>query len=246
MLTKAKMAIVALVMGMAASGSAYADGMPKSYAAPASDPFTNFQIKVGATGVFWNNHNDGIYAGGALQNGWDAGVGNVWLPTATLTYFFNPKLSAELFCCAARVNVGGKNALAGVNLADSWAFPPILTVKYHFDKVGAIRPYVGVGAEYIHFFSSRSNLAGYDTVKFSDSFGLATQAGFDLELGRGWSVGLDAKYVWEKTNLTFTGAGQPTLTTSHHLDPLLVTLNLGYRFNIDDLLGRRASYEPLK
>ncbi|MDX2202863.1 MAG: OmpW family outer membrane protein [Hyphomicrobiaceae bacterium] len=245
MLKRIKMAIAALVVGVSASGAAFADGMPKSYAPQTSDPFANFQIKVGATGVFWNNHNDGIYANGSLVPSYDAAVGNVWLPTATLTYFFNPKLSAELFCCFAHVKVAGKNGLDGVDLANTWAFPPIVTLKYHFDKVGGIRPYVGAGVQYIHYFSSKSDLAGYDSVSFKDSWGAVLQGGFDLELGRGWSVGLDAKYVWEKTDLTFTGGGN-TITTSHQLDPLLVTVNLGYRFNLEDMFGRRASYEPLK
>ena len=222
--------------------------MPKSYSGSTTEPFTNFQIKVGATGVFWNNKNDGIYSqpGNSLLGGYDAAVGNVWLPTATLTYFFSPKLSAELFCCFAHVNVGGKGAINGVPLAESWAFPPIVTLKYHFDKIGAVRPYVGAGVEYIKYFNSKSVLAGSDSVKFGDSWGPVLQAGFDLELGGGWSLGLDAKYVWEKTDLTFSNAGTTTLTTSHHLDPLLVTANLGYRFNLDDLFGRRASYVPMK
>lgn len=249
MLRNIKMAMAALVVGVAAAGSAHADGMPKIYAGPVSDPFANFQVKVGATGVLWSNKNDGIYQGGTLLGGWDAGVGDVWLPTATLTYFFNPKLSAELFCCFATAKVTGKGAIDGVDLAKTWAFPPIVTLKYHFDKIGSVRPYVGAGVQYIHYFSSKSVLAGYDGVSLKDSWGPVAQAGFDLELGRGWSVGFDAKYVWEKTDLTFTDSTgtNANATTKHTLDPLLLTVNVGYRFNLEDLLGRRsATYEPLK
>ena len=102
-----------------------------------------------------------------------------------------------------------------------------------------------VHASNIKYFNSNSTLAGFNSVKFSDSWGPVAQIGFDYELGGGWSVGMDAKYVWESTKLTFTG-GANTVTTKHDLDPLLLTVNMGYRFNIEDLLGRRASYTPMK
>jgi outer membrane protein len=246
MIARIKLAAAAIAVTLAGSAVALADGPAYSRVAPASDPFTNFQVKVGLTGVIWNDHNNGVFLNGGPIAGADASVSNVLLPTATLTYFFSPKLSAELFCCFAKPRVNGEGTLA-VNgkLADTWAFPPIVTLKYHFDKVGGVRPYIGAGVEYIKYFDSRSTLPGFTSVKFADSWGPVAQAGFDYELGGGWSVGMDAKYVWESTKLTFTG-GANTITTKHDLDPLLLTVNMGYRFNLEDLLHRRASYEPLK
>ncbi len=250
MIARIKMATAAIAMTLAGSIGALADGPAYSRPALQSDPFTNFQVKVGLTGVIWNDRNNGVFLNGATVAGADASVSDTLLPTATLTYFFSPKLSAELFCCFAKPRVNGEGALAGQGkLADSWAFPPIVTLKYHFDKVGGIRPYIGAGVQYIKYFDSRSTLngalAGFNSVKFADSWGPVAQIGLDYELGGGWSVGLDAKYAWESTKLTFTGPGG-AITTKHDLDPLLLTVNMGYRFNIEDLLGRRASYEPLK
>lgn len=250
MIARIKMATAVIAATLAGSIGALADGPAYSRSAYQSDPFTNFQVKVGLTGVIWNDHNNGIFLNGAQQAGMSAGVQDTLLPTATLTYFFNPKLSAELFCCFAKPRVNGEGTLANFGqIAESWAFPPIVTMKYHFDKVGGFRPYVGAGVQYIHFFNSKSNMSGalaaFNSVKFSDSWGPVAQVGFDYELGGGWSVGLDAKYVWESTKLTFTGGGN-TITTKHDLDPLLLTVNMGYRFNIEDLLGRRASYAPMK
>lgn len=246
MIARFKMAAAAIALSLSATAGALADGPAYSPTRAASDPFTNFQVKVGLTGILWNDHNNGIALNGATQAGWDASVSDALLPTATLTYFFSPKLSAELFCCFAKPRVNGEGALAASGkLAETWAFPPIVTLKYHFDKVGGLRPYIGAGVEYIKYFNSKSTLAGFNSVKFSDSWGPVAQIGFDYELGGGWSVGMDAKYVWESTKLTFTGGGN-TITTKHDLDPLLLTVNMGYRFNIEDLLGRRASYAPMK
>ncbi len=137
-----------------------------------------------------------------------------------------------------------KGAIAGLGqIASTWIFPPILTLQYHFDGMGAFRPYVGAGAEWIHYFNSKSQIAG-DTVSFDDSFGFALQAGVDYDLGQGWSLGLDVKKVWEDTKITWAGT-DPAVVAKHDIDPLFVTANLGYRFNLSDLLGRREPV-PLK
>ncbi len=75
-----------------------------------------------------------------------------------------------------------------------------------------------------------------------DSWGFVLQAGTDIDLGDGWSLGLDAKKVWEDTKLTYS---QRVLYAEHDLDPWVLTANLGYRFNLSDLLGRREPV-PLK
>ena len=248
-----KIALTAAAM-LGIAGAALADGPPTRTYAPASDPFTNFQVKVGLTGVIWNDTNHGVTLDGGAIAGADAHVGNMLLPTATLTYFFTKNVSAELFCCFARPSVFADNTLrtgfGQDKLASTWAFPPIVTLQYHFDRIGGVRPYVGAGVEYIHYFASKSEttgaLAGYNNVRFRDSWGPVVQAGFDYELGRGWSLGFDAKYVWEDTRISWTNAAGSIISTRHSLDPLLLTVNLGYRFNLEDVLGRRVAYEPMK
>ena len=194
--------------------------------------------------MLWQDDNNGVLLNGGAIAGADAHAKDVWLPTATLTYYFTPNIAAELFCCFAHANVYGEGALAGLGqdkLANTWTFPPVLTLQYHFDRIGAIRPYVGAGVQWIHYFNSKSNLTGalggYDSVKFRDSWGPAIQAGFDFDIGRGWSLGFDAKYVWENARITWTD-GTNTITTKHDLNPLILTANLGYRFNLEDVFGR--------
>jgi outer membrane protein len=243
----------AAALSVVAVGGAAADGLPERYAPVLAEPFRNFQIKVGVSGVLWNDENHGVFLNGARIAGASAHVDNIVLPTATLTYYFNKNIAAELFCCFAHASVFGDGTLRtglGQNkVADTWTFPPVLTLQYHFDGMGAFRPYVGVGVQWMHFFSSKSDLSGalapFGSVKFRDSVGPALQAGLDIDLGRGWSIGLDAKYVWEDTRLTWADAVGDRITTKHDLDPLILTANLGYRFNLDELFGRRAS-APLK
>lgn len=243
-------AVAALAAALSAPCAALADGMPKSYAAPASDAFANFQIKVGATGTFLNGRSgDGISQGGVLMDGWGTSARDTWAATASLAYFFNSRFSAEFSCCITHASLGGENLPNGDAFAKAWAFTPTATLRYHFDTIGPVRPYIGGGVQYMHFYSSKAVMTGYDHSSFTDSWSPVLQGGFDVELGRGWSVGFDAKYAWHKTDISLldsTGTNAE-VTTRQTMDPLSINVNLGYRFNFDDVFRRRTTtYQPLK
>lgn len=179
--------------------------------------------------------------------GYTTEASNSVLPTATLTYFFNKNFAAELFCCFAKADVdllSNGNKLG--EAATTWVFPPIVTLQYHFTGMGAIKPYVGAGFQYIHYFSSKTgdNVLAADSVSFKDSFGPALQAGIDVSLGGGWYLNADVKKSWLDTKVNFSNAqtlGPHDVAVKHALDPLTVSLGIGYRFNLEDLLGGRRA-----
>jgi len=225
---------LALLAGVAGAVPAYA-----------GDSNGNLQVKLGVTGALTDDNTNSLTLGGIEQTpvSW-ATTDDTVIPTLMITYYLNKNWALELFCCFDKVTVTANGGLAGLgDIASTWIFPPILTLQYHFDGFGAFKPYLGVGAEWIHYFDSKSKIAG-DTVSFDDSFGFALQGGVDFDLGSGWSLGLDVKKVWEDTKITWTGAVGPVVA-KHDIDPLFVTANLGYRFNLSDLLGRREVV-PLK
>jgi outer membrane protein len=207
--------------------------------AQAGDSNGNFQVKVGVTGLIFDDETTATTPAGLGQ----AEVHDTVIPTLMLTYFLDKNWAVELFCCFAQLNVHGESGALGTlgKLASTWVFPPMLTAQYHFDGMGAFRPYVGAGVQWIHYFDESSNRAG-TTVDFDDSWGFVLQAGTDIDLGGGWSVGLDAKKVWEDTTLTYSDG----VVAEHDLDPWVLTANLGYRFNLEDIFGRRAEAVPLK
>ena len=202
--------------------------------AQAGDSNGNMQVKLGVTGLIFDDKTTSTSANIA---GLHAEVNDTILPTLMLNYYFSPNWSVELFCCFAQLNVHNK---AGGKLASTWAFPPMLTAQYHFTNFGPVKPYVGAGVEWIHYFDESSNLPG-SSVEFRDSWGVVLQAGVDYDLGNGFSLGLDAKKVWEKTKLTYDIPAY----ANHDLDPWVLTANLGYRFDLGSLLGRREVI-PLK
>jgi outer membrane protein len=219
--------------------------------AAAGDSNGNFQAKLGLTGVWTDDDTTSlVHSGlGQLAPATWATTSDTAIPSLTLTYYLNKNLAVELFCCFDKVSVDAKGALGGLGgLADAWLFPPILTLQYHFDGLGPFKPYVGVGAEWIHYFNEKSKAGtslGLPSVDFDDSFGLAVQAGVDYDLGAGWSLGLDVKKVWEDTTITWTDGAGTTLVAKHDVDPLIATVNLGYRFNLSDIFGAREA-APLK
>lgn len=197
----------------------------------------DLQVKVGVTGLIFDDKTTSTNVPGLT-----AEVNDTVIPTLMLNYYLTKNWSIELFCCFAELNVEGKSVVNS-KLASTWVFPPMLTAQYHFDGMGAFQPYLGAGIQYIHYFDSSSNITG--GVDFRDSWGFVLQAGADVDLGNNWSLGLDAKKVWEDTKLTYTGGAVDGVYAKHDLDPWVLTANLGYRFNLGDLFGRREMV-PLK
>lgn len=221
--------------------------------ADAGDYNGNFMVRLQATGVITQDDLNSLTSGATdlKAAGFDAEVSDRILPTATLTYFLTKNLGLELFCCFSKHKIDLKSPVAGIggNVAESWIFPPALTLTYHFDGMGAFKPYVGAGAQWIHFFSSNrgNDSLASDGVKFDDAFGVTIQAGFDLAIGGGWYLNADIKKSWLDTTVTWrnsavTGAD---IVAKADLDPLIVSVGVGYRFNLEDLFGRRP-VESLK
>ena len=220
--------------------------------AAAGDSNGNFQIKLGGTFVDFDNKTNSLTSSvaGDILTGRSAAVENTWLPTTTLTYYVNKNVAVELFCCAGGFSIAGKDGLAGAGeIAHFYTFPPALTLQYHLDPIGPLRPYAGVGVEWIYTWGGKgSNGLGAESVKVGDFVGFVLQGGVDFDLGNGFSLGVDVKKVWgNDVKVTWENvAGLGTVEAKHTIDPLIVTANVGYRFNLGDLFSRRAEPAPLK
>jgi outer membrane protein len=184
-----------------------------------------------------------VSIGGVNVPGADAHVSTAWIPTLTLTHFFTKNVAAELFCCFAKFDAKGEGQLKNTDLGNFWAFPPIVTLQYHFDPISGFKPYVGAGVQYIHYFDGSNSDLGGVKIKLDDSWGFALQGGVDVEIGRGWYLNADIKKVWEDTDASWKGTPVKANVT---VDPLIVSVGVGYRFNLADLLGSRAEPAPLK
>lgn len=209
-----------------------------AFAAPAfaGSESGNFMVRVQGT-VVDPDSSASVLAGGAPVAGADAEVSTEVLPTLTLTYFLNKNLALELFCCFAKLDAEGKGAINNTDLGDFWTFPPALTLQYHFDNLGAFKPYVGAGVQYIHFFGEgTSDLGG--KIDLDDALGFTLQAGVDISIGGGWYLNADVKKTWIDTDASWSGTG---ITADVEIDPWIYSVGLGYQFNLDDVFGRREA-----
>jgi len=195
----------------------------------------NFMVRVQGT-VVDPDAGATVRSGGAVIAGADADVSTEVIPTLTLSYFLNKNLALELFCCFAKMQAEGEGAIKGLGqIADFWVFPPAVTLQYHFDNMGALKPYVGAGVHYIHFFDEDGGQ--YGRVEIDDALGFTLQAGVDLSLGGGWYLNADVKKTWIDTEVNWKDAG---LKADLDIDPWIYSLGVGYRFNLEDIFGRRA------
>ncbi|MEM9030498.1 MAG: OmpW family outer membrane protein [Pseudomonadota bacterium] len=217
-----------LLAGLVALSGLFADG--RLGPVHAEDYSGNFMMRVGASVVHPDSSAD-VFSNGDLVSAFDAEVSTEVIPSATLTYFFSKNLAVELFCCFAKHDVDGKGGLNGVDLGDTWIFPPALTLQYHFESRHGFKPYIGAGIQYIVFFdegSADSTLNG-GRLDIDDAIGLTLQAGVDVEVGAGWYLNADVKKTWLETDAKWAGTD---VTADVELDPWIFSLGVGYRFNL--------------
>jgi outer membrane protein len=191
-----------------------------------------------------------VREGGVVIPGANADVSTEVIPALTLSYFFNKNFAVELFCCFAKHQIDAKGTIAPLGeIADTWIFPPALTLQYHFTGMGAWKPYLGAGVQYISFFDTGTgaNRLGASKVSIDDAFGLTLQAGLDLAIGNGWYLNADVKKTWLDTEVTWhrTALGV-NVTGDADLDPWIFSVGLGYRFNLFGHGAQTASIAPIK
>ena len=221
----------ALVMGAVA--------LAGSVPAVAGNYNGNFMIRLQATDLLTQDQLKSLDSSAPALDlkaaGYDAKVSDVILPTATLTYFLNKNLAVELLCCFSQHSVELYHP-SGADLgsvANAWIFPPALTLQYHIDAKG-FKPYVGAGLQYVHFFGTGvgDNPVAAESVSFSDAWGPIVQAGVDVELGKGFYLNADVKKSWLDTTVTWHNSVLGDIEAKDSLDPLVVSLGIGYRFDL--------------
>jgi len=221
-----KLAVLITLLGLSSFGKS----------AVASEPYMeaqgNFMVRILGAAVLPDSSAVTSVVGG------NAEVSDAYIPAATLTYFLTPNIAAELFCCVAQHQVDGRGTLAASGeIADTWIFPPTVTLQYHFADMGNFKPYLGAGVTWIHFFDMNAGDLAPVTVNIDDAFGFALQAGVDISIGGNWNLNLDVKKIFISTDVEWSNG----ITADLEIDPLIVSVGLGYRFNLGDLFGSRSA-----
>ncbi|KQY86142.1 MULTISPECIES: OmpW family protein [Roseateles] len=153
-------------------------------------------------------------------------IDNKTFPEVDISYFVAPNVAAELILTYPQKH----NIYAsGVEIGSLKHLPPTLTLQYHFNPTGTVRPYVGAGVNYTNFSSVKFAPAVQTALQPSikrNSWGLAWQVGADVELSKGLYLNFDVKKVNLKTTIYSAGAEAGTFK----VDPVLASVGLGWRF----------------
>lgn len=231
--TNLTVALAAIAASMAFAGAAHADGTDNSFVG-------KIQVKLLATAVLPTgsvssvpNDAAGLVSGGLVTQ--TSASDNV-VPTIAIEYFATPNVSVETICCVSGHHVtatGG--ALAGTVLVDNaQVIPATFTLKYHFNGLGAIHPYIGAGPSLFLWINDRPSApvqgVGVTRTKLSSEVGAALQAGVDVPVGHGYSLSLDAKRYFMKTTAHFDTATADVEDVRINLNPWVLSAGVAYRF----------------
>ena len=143
------------------------------------------------------------------------------IPEIDVTYFFTPHWATELVLTYPQKH---RVSLDGTDIGSFKHLPPTLTLQYHFTPEKTFSPYVGAGLNYTRI-SSVNLLNGAADLE-SSSVGPALQAGIDYKINRNWSLNLDVKKIYIRSDVN-TAAGT---ISQVKVDPLLIGVGIGYRF----------------
>jgi outer membrane protein len=147
-------------------------------------------------------------------------INNKTFGEVDVTYFLSPNLAAELVLTTPQKQTVYAN---GSEIGSFKHLPPSLLMQYHFTELQGFKPYVGAGINYTRF-SDVSLPAGVSVD--SHSWGWALQAGLDIPLDRNWSINLDVKKAYIRSDVYVLGSSIGRLK----VDPILYAVGLGYRF----------------
>lgn len=164
--------------------------------------------------------------------GGDVDIDTSVVPEFDISYFFTDNIAAELILGVTPHDVTAVGtALGDVELGDVTLLPPTLTLQYHFNPEGQVRPYVGAGLNYTLFFNedlpSGSPLASID---YDPSFGGALQAGVDYALNERWFLNVDVKKVWINTDVTIDAGGLGVVNADVDINPVIFGVGVGMRY----------------
>ena len=143
---------------------------------------------------------------------------------ANITYMLQDNLGLELLAATPFSHtISATGALSG-DIAKVKHLPPTLSLQYHFSPAKSVRPYVGAGINYTTFFDEEAT-AVITSISLDDSWGLAAQAGLDVDLNKDWFFNADVRYIDIETTAT-TNLGTVDVT----IDPWVFSAGVGFKF----------------
>ncbi|WP_438463797.1 OmpW family outer membrane protein [Marinomonas sp. PE14-40] len=179
----------------------------------------DFFMRGGLASVMPNESSDNVLNTGELELTNDMQVG------LTFTYMMTDNVGIELLAATPFTHDVSTNGLG--KIAEVSHLPPTLMGQYYFGEADSkYRPYLGAGLNYTTFFEEKGfGQLNNTEVELDDSFGLAVQAGIDVEVNEDWFFNASLWYMDIDTEVK-TSVG----TFDAEIDPYVVMIGMGYTF----------------
>ena len=138
------------------------------------------------------------------------------------TYMVNDNVGVEVL---AATPFGHDISLDGTGkIAEADQLPPTISVNFHANPDARVRPYAGIGVNYTKFFSEDA-VAVIDSINLDSSWGLAIQAGVDVDINDEWFFNANIRKIDIETTAR-TNLGNIDVT----IDPVVISIGIGKRF----------------
>jgi len=157
-----------------------------------------------------------------LAAGTKVDADNAYTPEIDFSYFFTDHVAAELILATSKHDMATNT---GIDLGDVWVLPPTLTLQYHFNPQGQVRPYLGAGLGYLMYYNE--DPGSQTSIDYDNGMIYALQAGVDVGLDEHWAVNADIKKMYHQTDVSINGGG---ITADVDLDPWVIGVGVAYRF----------------
>jgi outer membrane protein len=128
------------------------------------------------------------------------GVDDTFAIDFHLRYRLRDRLGIELGLLPTQLDLATVGGIEdGHDAGNVVATPLTLTLLYQVPIMGKVRPYIGAGLCYTHYFHYELTSELYEirvgALELDPSLGVVGQIGFDYELGERSSVNLDVRYL---------------------------------------------------
>ncbi|RAK50740.1 OmpW/AlkL family protein [Phenylobacterium deserti] len=185
-------------------------------------------VHVGPAQVIPDESAD-MLAGGAPVPGADVSVDARWTVEGEIGYFVTPNVAiAAAAGLPPTFRVDAAGTLSGLGAAGEMVGGPAgVMAQYHFDRIGAVRPYVGAGVAVLVVFDTKDG--ALQNLKAESSVGPMVQVGADFMLNERWGLFVDLKKAYVSTVAKGTLGGAP-VRADVTIDPLVANAGVSYRF----------------
>lgn len=150
-------------------------------------------------------------------------INDVVRPTFDITYMIRDQWGVELFLSTFwRHNLQVTSPTGTTNFGTIKLLPPTVSLQYHFNPEGRLRPYAGLGLNYT-FLSDESPGA----LSVGNSIGPAAQLGFDVQISKRLFLNVSARYI----DIDGDARLGATNLGSVEVDPFIYGMHFGYKLD---------------